>query len=96
MHKVCTVYFQKLFEKSPISCALVKNTSCLKPEELISESDHHRLKMKRLFRYLIHCKILNESHIDLDLPQYYSFHHNDCEIIADKIASFIKNKDLMM
>ena len=32
---------KKLFEKSPISCASVKNASCLKPEELISEIDHN-------------------------------------------------------
>ena len=31
---------KKLFEKSPISCASVKNVSCLKAE-LISEIDHN-------------------------------------------------------
>ena len=54
-------------EKSPISCALVKNESCLKSGELISKSDHNQLKMKKLLHYLVNNKILNESQSDLAL-----------------------------
>ena len=49
--------------------------------------------MKRLLRYLVKSKILNESQSDLALRQYHSFRRDDYEINADKIASFIKNKD---
>ena len=84
---------KKLFERSPVSCTLVKNASCLKPEELISESDHNQLKMKRFLRYLVNCKILNESQSDLALRQYHSFLRDDCKTNADKIPSFKKNKD---
>ena len=53
-------------EKSPISCALVKNASCLKPGELIFKSNHNQLKMKKLL-HLVNIKILNESQSDLAL-----------------------------
>ena len=53
-------------EKSPISCALVKNASCLKPGELIFKSNHNQLKMKKLL-HLVNSKILNESQSDLAL-----------------------------
>ena len=49
--------------------------------------------MKRLLRYLVKSKILNEPQSDLALRQYHSFRRDDYEINADKIASFIKNKD---
>ena len=60
---------------------------------MISESDHNQLKMKRLLRSLVNCKILNESQSDLALRQYHSFRRDDCKINAGKIVSFIKNKD---
>ena len=86
---------KKHHEKLPISRALVKNACFLTPEEMILESDHNQLKMKRLLHNLVNYKILNESQSDLALQQDHLFCRNDCKINADKTESFTKNKDCL-
>ena len=82
----------KLFEKSAISNVLVKNASCLKPENLLSESDFNQLMMKSLLRYLVNCKVLDEPQSDNALRQFNLFRRDDCKKNSDKVTLFTKSE----